>query len=291
MLLSGGYVPFGHRGLCQTCVPNMPGPAERLDRLQEWLEVRRGLLRCTTRPSACCACTCFRPYARRPPREPARPPGRPVPRAGAALGIAAAIPGIRLLPLQAHLHHKVMVIQQLSRAQHAQQAQHGSETMRCAPRLCSPLLCTLPRSSASLRPPHYRPSWCLSFDSPSPPFIPRLFCPGPPGCPMPLAAKSVPRAPVISAARLAFCARRVVGFDFHSCELLLSLLRADPAQRPSAAQVRRGRVFGSPILCVVAHGCGKTPERIAASAADHLPRHACGALQGCPGFETTTCKA
>ena len=38
-LLSGGYVPFGHRGLCQACIHDMPGPSEKMDKMQEWLEV------------------------------------------------------------------------------------------------------------------------------------------------------------------------------------------------------------------------------------------------------------
>ncbi|GAB4813728.1 hypothetical protein N2152v2_000774 [Parachlorella kessleri] len=94
VLLSGGYVPFGHRGLCQTCVPNMPGPQEKVDKMQDWLE--------------------------------------------------------------AHLYHKVAVIQQLSRE-----------------------------------------------------------------------SAAAPPSPQM----------RVVGFDHLSCDLLLSLLKADPAQRLTAAQV------------------------------------------------------
>lgn len=93
VLLSGGYVPFGHRGLCETCIPNMPGPTEKMDSLQEWLE--------------------------------------------------------------AHLCHKVAVIQQISLAQ----------------------------------------------------------------------AQAPPQPEM-----------RVVGFDYLSCDLLLSLLKADPAQRLSAQQ-------------------------------------------------------
>ncbi|KDD71447.1 hypothetical protein H632_c5002p0, partial [Helicosporidium sp. ATCC 50920] len=37
-LLSGGHVPWGHRGLCWTSVPNMPGSRDSIDRFQDWLE-------------------------------------------------------------------------------------------------------------------------------------------------------------------------------------------------------------------------------------------------------------